>query len=165
MIPANTRVHVKRAGRGLEQTEVILVHTVRQCHGAIKREAHLTAVRVTGQHQIESASLLLYPRRIVHQQHGFGIGIQGRGNLAGTPTGDAHKIDFPAGRGLLFIQQPGAAGGPKTLADVRKRRPTPIIMIPGHAKQGRLDARKNFQRLRQEPAFLHDIAREANEVR
>src|SRR5205807_4831390 len=74
---ANAGVHVKRTGRGVKQTKIILIYSERQHEGSIKRNPYLPTVRMTGQNQIEFLSGQFFdPGRVVNEEDVFHSGAR-----------------------------------------------------------------------------------------
>jgi len=64
-----------------------------------------------------------------------------------------------------LIQQPSATRRSEALGDWRERHFAPIIMVPRHAIDRRLDACKKFESFGQVLSFFDQVAGEANEIR
>ena len=166
MTITDARIDIKRARVGLKHSKVISITAEGQAERTVKGNAHLTAVRVTSEDQIKFLSVKpVDPRRIMHEQDVFGLGIGWRQRRRAVALGQTNKIDFTATNFFLLVQQPRAAASRKALFDRLEGDPALKVVITRDAEHRRLDASQDFQCFGKKFSLLDDVASEANKVR
>ncbi len=120
-------------------------------------------MRMAGQNQIELLpAQSLDPGRVVYEENVPGGGVDREGRLAGAEAGGAANAELPVRGHQLLFEQPRAALFRRSTWQSVEGRLAPVIVVPGDAIHGRLNAGEEFQGFGQVLGFFDQVAGETD---
>src|SRR5262249_13664786 len=133
---------------------------------AVKWQAHLAAMRMPRQDQVEPGLRQLFnPRRVMHQENISCNRVYSERFLFEVEESGASYCKLPVGGDHLLIQQPCSATGGEAFRNSIKRNFAPVIVIARDTIYRRFDPAEQLQGFRQIFSFFNYITRETNKVR